>query len=289
MTTLDTASRPDLDVLNAFDREGFVILCDVISREWREQAASAAMRLLADDRTCGRDRSADGKDGFRGIVAMDDTFLPLVANPRVLPTLVALLSPNLHLMSSNLIYMPSIPRDGTRTIRVPERHGWHRDMSTATHDLGSRSVPRLAIKVAYFLSDLTPDAGVTMILPGSHAETGPVTVPAGAIDPLGAISPALGPCDVLLFENRTWHAGGLNTCGRPRLAVMMQYGYRWLAPVDDPAPQLLEREDLTDIERQLLGQPDRHPDGSIAHEGAGGTPMRTWWQHLNPGSARSSS
>ncbi|GAA0347115.1 phytanoyl-CoA dioxygenase family protein [Streptomyces blastmyceticus] len=288
MTTLDTASPPDPKVLDAFEREGFVVLRNVITPGWREQAAAAATRLLAGDRTVGRDHSVDGKDGFRGIIAMDDSFLPLVTNPKVLPTLVALLSANLHLMSSNLIYMPSIPPGGTRTIRVPERHGWHRDMSTAAHDLGTDVVPRMAIKAAYFLSDLTLDAGVTMAVPGSHIKAGPVTVPAGAIDPPGAITPDLGPCDVLLFENRTWHAGGLNTSGHPRLAVMMQYGYRWLAAVDDPAPQLLDREDLTDIERQLLGRPDRHPDGSIAHEGAGAAPLRTWWQHLKPDPARSS-
>ncbi|MFV2180074.1 phytanoyl-CoA dioxygenase, partial [Actinomadura sp. LOL_011] len=102
-----------------------------------------------------------------------------------------------------------------------------------------------------------------------------------------AITPDLGPCDALLFENRTWHAGGLNTSGRPRLAVMMQYGYRWLAPIDDPAPHLLERPDLTDIQRQLLGRPDRNPDGSIAHESAGAEPLRSWWQHLDPTSGPS--
>jgi hypothetical protein len=165
--TLDTASPPDLKVLDAFERDGFVVLRDVITTEWREQAAAAATRLLASDRTLSRDRSVDGKDGFRGIVVMDDTFLPLVTNPKVLPTLVALLSANLHLMSSNLIYMPSVPPGGTRTIRVPERHGWHRDMSSASRDLGNELVPRMSIKAAYFLSDLTPDAGVTMALPAA--------------------------------------------------------------------------------------------------------------------------
>ncbi|MGO4754762.1 phytanoyl-CoA dioxygenase family protein, partial [Streptomyces sp. 2MCAF27] len=189
MTTLDMACPPDPEVLDAFERDGCVVLRDVITPEWREQAAAVAMRLLAGDRTLGRDCSVDGKDGFRGIVAMDDTFLPLVTNPMVLPTLVALLSANLHLMSSNLIYMPSIPPGGTRTIRVPDRHGWHRDMGAAARDLGTSVVPRLAIKAAYFLSDLTPDAGVTMVLPGSHTDIGPVTVPAGAIDPPGAITP----------------------------------------------------------------------------------------------------
>lgn len=68
---------------------------------------------------------------------------------------------------------------------------------------------------------------------------------------------------------------------------MMQYGYRWLAPIDDPAPQLLDREDLSDIERQLLGQPDRNSDGSVAHESAGAEPLRTWWEHLPAAPARS--
>ncbi|MFC4468925.1 phytanoyl-CoA dioxygenase family protein [Streptomyces xiangluensis] len=284
--TLDTASRPDPDILDAFERDGYVVLRDAVAPEWREEAAAAARRLLASDRVLGRDRSVDGKDGFRGIVAMDDTFLPLVAHPTVLAVVVALLSPNVYLMSSNLIYLPSIPPGAPRTIRVPERHGWHRDMSTATRDLGVESVRRMSIKAAYYLSDLTPDAGVTMVVPGSHTDTGPVTVPSGAIDPPGAITPDLGPYDVMLFENRLWHAGGLNTSGRHRLAVMMQYGYRWLAAVDDPAPELLEREGLSDIERQLLGQPDRHRDGSIAHEGAGAAPLRTWWEHLTPQPAR---
>ncbi|MFJ8475731.1 phytanoyl-CoA dioxygenase family protein [Kitasatospora sp. NPDC094011] len=279
---------PDPDDLAAFDRDSYLILRDAISPGQRQQLAAASDRLLATGRTAGRDRSTDGKDGFRGVVAMDDVFLPLVANPAILPTLVGLLSPNLHLMSSNLIYMPSIPPGGTRTIRVPERHGWHRDMAAATTDLGREKVPRLSIKAAYYLSDITPDAGTTMFLPGSSNDTAPVTVPEGAIDPPGAITPNIGPLDVVLFENRTWHAGGLNTSGRPRLAVMMQYGYRWLAGLDDPAPHLLDRPDLDDVERQLLGTPDRNPDGSIAHEGAGAWALREWWQSVNSLSPHSS-
>ncbi|TMR88392.1 hypothetical protein [Nonomuraea basaltis] len=134
------------------------------------------------------------------------------ARPR--PALTALLSPNIHLLSAHLIALPS----GTpRTIRTPERPGWHRDMYGVTHDLG--------------------------------------------------------PCDVVLFENRTFHASGVNTSGQPRIAFMLQYGYRWLQPVDDPAPQLQHRADLDPITRQLLGAPDRNPDGSLA-KGRGAAPLR---------------
>ena len=142
MMTPAPASPPDPKVLKAFEREGFVVLCDVITPDWRGQAATAVRRLVSSDRALGRDRSVDGKDGFRGIVAMDDTFLPLVTNPKVLPTLVALLSANLHLMYSNLIHMPSIPPVGKRTIRVPDRHGRHRDMSSTP--LTATSAPRLS-------------------------------------------------------------------------------------------------------------------------------------------------
>ncbi|MGH3273892.1 MAG: phytanoyl-CoA dioxygenase family protein [Streptosporangiaceae bacterium] len=267
---------PDPKDLDAFQRDGYLIVRDAIDAGLRASMARAAERLLAEGGTAGRDRSADGRDGYRGVVAMDDAFLPLVANPAVLPAVVALLSPGIHLMSSHLIAQPSIPPGDKRTIRVPGRHGWHRDMGAASRDLGTAVVPRLAIKAAYYLTSVTPDAGITMILPGSSHDPCPVTVPSGTIDPPRAITPDLGPCDALLFENRTWHAGGLNTSGRTRLAVMMQYGYRWLAPVDDPAPCLAGHLGLDDVQRQLLGIPDRNSDGSVAHEGAGASALTEW-------------
>jgi ectoine hydroxylase-related dioxygenase (phytanoyl-CoA dioxygenase family) len=78
---------------------------------------------------------------------------------------------------------------------------------------------------------------------------------------LGAITRDVGRHDALLFENRTWHAGGLNVSGELRIAVIYQYGYRWLAQVDDPVDVWPE---ATAIERQLLGAPDRADHGTPA-------------------------
>jgi len=260
------------------DRDGLAILRNVLTSDSREAFRKAAERLLASGTTTGRDRGADGKDGFRGIVALDTAFLPLVAEPTVLAAVATLLGPNLHLLSSHLIALPSIPCGGRRTIRTPDRPGWHRDMYGVSRDLGPPATPRLAIKAAYYLTTPAPDAGITMFVPGSHRRTDEVTVPAGCIDPPDAFTPDIGPGDAVLFENRTWHAGGINTSGSPRLAVMMQYGYRWLAPVDDPAPGLLDRNNLTDVERQLLGAADRSPDGSVV-KGSGARPLTAWLEH----------
>ncbi|MGW5688898.1 phytanoyl-CoA dioxygenase family protein [Nonomuraea sp. NPDC003754] len=274
---LPPAAAPAPELIDTFNSDGYAVIRHAYDPPLRAELLAAACRLLTSDTTRGRDRGGDGKDGFRGCIALDDTFLPLLANPATLPALITLLSPNIHLLSAHLIALPSGP---PRTIRTPDRPGWHRDMYGVTDDLGWGDTPRMAIKVAHYLTDITADCGLTMFLPASHLLEGPPTIASGAIDPPGTITPDLGPCDVVLFENRTWHAGGINTSGRPRIALMLQYGYRWLHPVDDPAPHLLQRPGLDPITRQLLGAPDRNPDGSIA-KGAGATPLRQWWAATN--------
>jgi hypothetical protein len=268
--------------IDRFEDDGFMIVPRALDPATHASIRAAAERLLASSLTRGRDRGADGKDGFRGCLALDpDAFWPLIDNPAVLPTVVALLSPNIHILSSHLIALPSIPADAPRTLRTPQRPGWHRDMYGVTDDLGPAHTPRLAVKCAYYLTTPNSDAGITMFLPGSHTRTAPPEIPSDQIDPPGAVTPQVGNRghDAVLFENRTYHAGGLNTSGSPRLAVMIQYGYRWLAPVDDPAPELLNRAGITDVQRQLLGAPDRNPDGSLA-KGAGAASLhRRYPQH----------
>ncbi|MEU1193062.1 phytanoyl-CoA dioxygenase family protein [Streptomyces sp. NPDC005859] len=272
-TTLTPPRQPDPAILNAFDRDGYAVIRQAIDRTLRASLLNAAERLLAGDITCGRDQGGDGKDGFRGCLNLDRAFLPLLANPRTLPTIVGLLSPNLHLLSAHLIALPSGP---PRTIRTPERPGWHRDMYGVTGDLGFALTPRMAIKVAHYLTPITDDCGLTMFLPGSHLLTEEPGIPDGDADPVGALTPGLKDGDAVLFENRTWHASGINLSGRPRIALMLQYGYQWLHPVDDPATELLADPNLSPIERQLVGMPDRNPDGSLA-KGAGAAPLHNWW------------
>jgi len=262
--------------IDDFERNGYAIIQGALDADRRSALRSAAEELLGSTITRGRDRGADGKDGFRGCIALSpSTFLPLIDNPAVLSVVIELLSPNIHLLSSHLIALPSIAAAQTRSIRVPERPGWHRDMYGVTADLGALDTPRMAIKCAYYLTDITPQAGLTMFLPGSHKHSALPVIPAGEIDPPGAITPRVSASglDAVIFENRTYHAGGLNTSGKPRIALMIQYGYRWLAPVDDGAPELLERPTTTDVQRQILGAPDRNPDGSLA-KGAGAAPLR---------------
>jgi hypothetical protein len=260
-------SRID-DAVAGVDDAGYAVIRNVLEPEIRGDLHERAQWLLASAITRGRDRGADGKDGFRGCIALDRAFMGPAADPLVLRTMLRLLGPNIHLLSSHLIAMPSPPKEH-RSIRVPDRPGWHRDMYGVSRDLGLAATPRLAVKCAYYLTEPSVQTGLTMVLPGSHQLQVRPAIGAGAIDPAGAITPDIGRHDALLFENRTWHAGGLNMSGEPRIALIYQYGYRWLAQVDDPVDIWPE---ATAIERQLLGAPDRADDGSLA-KGAGASAL----------------
>lgn len=263
-------SRPGRNELRrTFEVDGYAVLRAVLDPTLRDELREAAEELLRSDVRVGRDQGADGKDGFRGAIELDRRFSRVATLTELLEVMVELLSPNIHLLSSHLVALPS-PPPGQRSIRVPERPGWHRDMYGVSADLGYDSTPRMAIKCAFYLTDPSPETGQTMVLPGSHLLQEPPPIPTGGIDPEGAITPDCGRCDALLFENRTWHAGGLNTSGAPRLALILQYGYRWLAPVDDP---IVIPADASPIERQLLGGRDRAADGSLA-KGSGAEPLR---------------
>jgi len=260
-------SRIDAAVAGV-DEAGYAVIRNVLEPEFRRDLRDRAQWLLASDITRGRDRGADGKDGFRGCITLDRAFMVPAADPLVLKTMLRLLGPNIQLLSSHLIAMPSPPKEH-RSIRVPERPGWHRDMYGVSRDLGLAATPRPAVKCAYYLTEPSVRTGLTMVLPGSHRLQVRPAIAAGAIDPVGAITPDVGRHDALLFENRTWHAGGLNVSGEPRIALIYQYGYRWLAQVDDPVDIWPE---ATAVERQLLGAPDRDDDGALA-KGAGASAL----------------
>jgi ectoine hydroxylase-related dioxygenase (phytanoyl-CoA dioxygenase family) len=149
-----------------------------------------------------------------------------------------------------LIYKHADDADTPATHRDP---GWHRDIAGVPNDLGHARIPRMEIKVAYYLTDLSePNSGVTLMAPGSNNLKERLAIPAGQADPDNVMEAQLQPGDAVLFENRTWHAGGLNLSGRTRKAVMFGYGYRWLALQDGSSypEDLIGKVD--DIGKQLL-------------------------------------
>jgi ectoine hydroxylase len=115
--------------------------------------------------------------------------------------------------------------------------------------------PRLFIKIAYFLTDLSEKGrGSIRFVPGSNRLTGRPAQGEGMPDPYGAVEIQCRPGTAVLFEQRTWHAVGPNRSEITRKGVFMGYGYRWIQPMDyiEMPQRLIERADP--IQAQLLGK-----------------------------------
>lgn len=238
------------DQLTSFHRDGFLIVRNALDQATIDALITAGDRLFASDRVANRQSYNDRYDSFRNAIALDDAMLPVLTCPTTVPLIVQLMGPHLQLHTSHLIWKKADPAGTPTTHRDP---GWHRDVATLTRDLDHDRMPRVEIKVGYFLTDCSHEHdGQTRFVPGSHRERDPVPLVPGTPDPAGAVAPLLRAGDAVLFENRTWHAGGANLNGRTRKTLMFGYSHRWMRPddYDQQNDALLDRCDP--VQRCLL-------------------------------------
>ncbi len=244
----------------AFEHQGYLVLRNMISEGDCDVLRRESNRIMRRRTMKKRERKAGGTfDSFRNCLALSDTFLPLLTHPVVLGAVLSIMGPNIRLTTSQLVFRHPDPLEPPLPARVAK---WHRDMAPATEDLGHDKVPLLQIKCMYYLTDAREAGrGSSLVVPGSNrASCGP-ELDGDGLDPDGAVELQLGPGDCLLFENRTWHAGGPNLSTDIRKALIFGYGYRWLHAHDFNAmpPRLADR--LTEAERFLLGENPPGPAG----------------------------
>ncbi len=255
-----------------FREQGYLILRNVLDSDMIGNLIEAGDRLIATDARLNRFQTSAYYDGFRNCITMDDAFIPLLTHDVTLPLVIQLLGSNLQLSTSHLIHRHPDPPGTPDSIRRP---GWHRDGGGISNDLGAANFPRLGLKCAFYLTDLSePNSGVTMLAPGSNQLSEKIEIPEGETDPPNAIEPLLNPGDCVIFEYRTWHAGAPNFTEITRKAVMIGYCYRWLKPMDFVKQQLDFLEKLSDLEKYLVGE---EIDDTLEFQPGGGyNPLNAW-------------
>src|SRR5712691_11203387 len=153
----------------AFDENGYLIVEDVLPPALIAQLAEALDRLYAEKRANGL--GPHDNMFYPNFVARDDTFVELVDWPRTLPKVWGIMSWNLQLYHSHCGVNHPAHHDADRT---PKALGWHQDSGRVNVEMESgagQPRPRLSLKVAYFLSDVSePGRGNFHILPGSHLQ-----------------------------------------------------------------------------------------------------------------------
>ena len=231
-----------------FDDNGYIVVPAVLSSEEVAQLTQASDRIV---KSCN---SAGPYVQIRPGIVEEPAFHPLLACSPTIPLLVQLLSPNIHLHTTAIIYKSPQITDDEETIR---QRGWHRDIGI-TEDLGHNNLIRAGIKVGYCLTDFhQPHSGFTMFAEGSHLEKTPLQIPAGEVDPINAVDLCLNAGDAFLFENRIFHTSAPNLSNRTSKVIIFGYSYRWMGGRKDqmqcvqPDETVLDQVD--DIRRQLLG------------------------------------
>ncbi|MCJ8330215.1 MAG: phytanoyl-CoA dioxygenase family protein [Lentisphaeria bacterium] len=243
-----------------FESDGFLIVPNALNGEQLGLLTEVGDRLV-ENKKSGRgadvDWAADGttrlRADIRNLIEMDEAFLPLLTLPTTVPLIVQLLGSKIQLHTSHLIWRyPSL--GGTAdTFRYPN---WHRDIARMTNDISDDAMPRVEIKVAYFLSDFsTNDHGQTRFAKGSHLWKATMNLKKGAVDPEEMVIPVGKAGDAVFFENRTWHAAGPNF-QQLRKTIMFGYSRRWIRPDDyvKQPQELLDR--CTELERSLIDPQD---------------------------------
>jgi ectoine hydroxylase len=192
-----------------------------------------------------------GRMHLLGGIGRDEAFLELVDHPAVLPLVCAELGSNIHVYHCHLDVTP--PR------REPPAWRWHQDGGRQNADLETFPRPRMSLKVAFWLSDLSHTGkGNMLVVPGSH-EWNTLPRPAGPelelVGPPGAEAVLAQAGDALVFDRRLWHSCSDNVSAETRKAIFVAYTYRWVRPRDDlgmdPSSPLFRR--LSPVQRQLLG------------------------------------
>jgi ectoine hydroxylase-related dioxygenase (phytanoyl-CoA dioxygenase family) len=238
----------------SFAEDGFLVVPNALSKEKLEALVNASDRLAA---PLLRKPELTGRPEFNHLdlrpgLFREEALFKLIDNGTTVPLVVQLMTPNIHLHSTTLIYKrPEDPNAPTF------RRGWHRDIRIP-RDLGHQNLPLVGMKICYCLTDFhQPNSGMTLMARGSHLKNTALGLPKGEVDPADAevCDLRLNAGDAFLFENRIFHTATPNRSNRTSKVLMYGYAYRWMKPevyLEIPDKGLLAKSDP--VARQLLGE-----------------------------------
>ncbi|GAB3988756.1 phytanoyl-CoA dioxygenase family protein [Actinoallomurus acanthiterrae] len=258
-TVLDGAGDlPDTAELAArFDRDGFVLLPSVLSREeaeWFRQGVAAAHEAPC---PTGNPTPFHRHQMFR----RGPEFEAMLDREPVVDVAEAVLGDNCHVIANNTVY--TWPNSGIDR--------WHVDETVLFPLSGGKrhtEVPCFIMTALYYLNDVPMELGPTQVVPGSHrsGRQAPQTDEELVWDGRGYESLVAEAGDCLLLNGQTWHRGATNlTNDRHRYVLQVTYGRRFIAQRFHPYVNHLVPQEILDRatprRRRLLGMHEHGPYG----------------------------
>jgi ectoine hydroxylase-related dioxygenase (phytanoyl-CoA dioxygenase family) len=238
---LNNAAKASFSIKEEFEEQGYIEVPDALTAQQVERLVAAIDKLTA--------RAPDRIHNVADIFGKHDAFLELLDLPTVLPTVIELLGKNIWVNHSHFNANPATEeRDITA---FNNGYGWHRDGGAIHQDL-PWPPPLLALKVGYYLTDLTrPGSGQTYFIRDSH-KTGEKTPGKNEL-PDSAFPMSVKAGTAVLFDRRLIHSiRSANYSGVKRRVIFVQYAFRWMAANDAMNVKHLGKK-LNPVQQQLLG------------------------------------
>jgi ectoine hydroxylase-related dioxygenase (phytanoyl-CoA dioxygenase family) len=258
-----------------FERDGFVLVRGALSGDEVSFARSAVLRARE---RAGERGELDEHGALHRLSAV--TYCPPVAflldHPATFRLVWSVLGWNVHVYHSHIDVHP------TRPVDTAPHWGWHQDGGRQNRELETDPRPRMSVKLAYWLSDVSARGrGNLLVVPGSHRRNwldGPARRSLPHPPPADAVAVLAEPGDALFFDRRIWHVRSDNHSDVTRVAAFFGYTYRWVVCRDEVAglQEQVWWEHLTPVQRQLLGGAgDGSGDHAWGHD-PHSTPLYRW-------------
>ena len=259
----------------AFERGGYFIIPDAIEPDLLQRVEAVMDRLDTEHRPL-KEKGPHDALGIHDFIGKDPIFLELLDCPKTILRVSEILGWNIKLYHSDFRYTPPRAPEERGT---QKRLGWHQDSGRLNRELEGSPRPRVSLKVAFFISDLSsPGRGNFHVVPGSHLLN---SLDSPDENPEGTTPVIAAPGTAAIFDRRLWHSASPNDSENIRKVLFYGYSYRWLQPRDDMTVDHII-DGCDPIRQQLLG--------ATANGGFGYTspkdedvPLKGWLaEHLGP-------
>lgn len=262
------------DLRADFERDGYLVIRGALTPAEVEFYADVLDRVYQDGVIAGTVQPGMAMHRLNAVANCPEA-VGLIDHPSTFPLVWSILGWNVHIYHSHLDVHPRIRH------QKPFTFDWHQDGGRQNRELETDPRPRLSVKLAFWLSDLTETGrGNFTVVPGSHRTNridGPPRRDVKWPDPKGAVQICAAPGDVVFFDRRLWHTRTDNYSEITRKGMFFAYSHRWSYGRDDNTVLFMSPDfhAFSPVQKQLLGAPLAEPGEIVGDHQWGHYPNST--------------
>ena len=222
----------------SLDRDGYVVLPDIIDAGWLTRLRTAFEKAVAQERTTANDKQS-GTRHANDLIQKDEAFDGVLTHPKILAACYHTLRRSFKvLVLGGRDPLPGYGQQGLHTDWLPR---------------AAPSEPFSVVTAIWLLDDFIKNNGATRLIPGSHLTLNPLPKPmrqpeSQHPDQRLVIAKA---GSALVFNGHLWHSGTRNESNFSRRVLQCQFVARDMVRPAETRPDFPER--LTPSARYILG------------------------------------